>query len=732
MYIALQLLPGAIPMLPASALPSSLALVALLTSGNSLAESPVPDAGGPAESAAEAGELETIEVVGVRERLWQAGALHDVIQKTELVSASLIQSQNAANLTEALALSPGVRVSNECSMCGVKRLMLNGMRGEHTTVLIDGLPVHTMLAGFYALDALPTTGIERIEVARGAGASLLAPEAIGGTVNVISREATDTGLEVDLSAEADGGYQAGAFGSYVSGSGATRVTLTAQTDAHEQIDADDNKVNESPRLANDNLILRLSQDLSAADNVILRLALVQSEIFGGPMTVNGIGRVLAGFDGVPSDQLFVGDDVRERYIGKPWETTEWIDTTRHEASASWLHEMSERWNVVTAATFASHEQDSFYEGFDYYAEDDMVHADVRFNFVVNDRHHLVFGADTRLEEMRSKSVAGDASPNYVSDSFDYDVYGVYAQDTWTPNDRLEVAFALRVDTLKADFVDPAKPGTEIDETVFAPRLDVRLRHDDEWTSRLSVGRGYRAPLSFFESDHGILDAGDGFAIDIDDLELSLSATYTLSYEGERLTASGSLAYTSVENLAALDETPDGVPLLTQLDDRASVAVADLSLGYKFGDDLTLSLTLEHFEYNDAFKSSFGIAPIEDRAMLSADYSFDYLGGWQLFASATWIGSRNLEDYGYEGWNIAGGLAPKPVDAPSYVTADVRAEHEFNDRWSVYFGATNLFDYTQVVDEDTPLFWNADDQFDVGYIYGPLRGREAYLGFTAKF
>jgi len=682
--------------------------------------------------AGQSGAIETIEVIGVRDRLWQAGALQDTIQRTELISASLIESQNAVNLTEALALSPGVRVSNECSMCGVKRLMLNGMRGEHTTILIDGLPVHTMLAGFYALDALPTTGIERIEVARGAGASLLAPEAIGGTVNVISREATDTALEIDVFAEADGGYQGGAFGSYVSESGATGVTFTAQTDSHEQIDGDDNQVNESPRLANDNLILRVSQDLSPADNVILRLALVQSEIFGGPTTVNGIGGVLAGFDGVPSDQLFIDDDVRERYVGKFWETTEWIDTTRYEASASWLHELGERWNVVTAATFASHEQDSFYEGFDYVADDEMIHADVRFNFVANDRHHLVFGAATRLEEMRSKSKAGGTSPSYVSDSFDYDVHGVYAQDTWTPNERLEVAFALRVDKLKADFVDPTKPGTEIDQAVLAPRVDARFRHDDEWSSRLSVGRGYRAPLSFFESDHGILDAGDGFAIDIDELELSLSGTYTLSYEGERLTTAGSLAYTSVDNLATLDETPDGVPVLTQLDQRAAVAVADLSVGYRFGDDLTLSLVLEHFEYDDAFKSSFSIAPVEDRAMLSADYSFDHLGGWQVFASATWIGSRRLDEYGYEGWNIRGGIAPKPLNAPSYVTADIRAEHEFDRHWSVYFGASNLFDYSQVVDEDTPLFWGNSDQYDVGYIYGPLRGREAYLGLTAKF
>jgi outer membrane receptor for ferrienterochelin and colicin len=678
------------------------------------------------------GEIENIVVVGVRERLWQAGALQDVIQKTELIDASLIRSRNAINLTEALAYSPGVRVSNECSMCGVKRLMLNGMRGEHTTILVDGIPVHTMLAGFYALDAIPTMGIERIEIARGAGASLLAPEAIGGTVNIVTHEATETALKIDVYGDLDGGYRGGALGTWISDSGGTRLTLIAQTDAHDQIDGDNNKVNEQPRQENDNLIVRVSQDLSPHDNVVARIARVESEIFGGPTVVGGIDGVLAGFDGVPSDLLFEADDVRRRYIGKPWETTEWIETARDEASLSWLHEFNERLNLLASASYSAHEQDSFYEGFDYQADDDMVHADLRLNFVANDRHHLVAGIDTRLEEMRSRSKAGAASPDYVADSFDYEVFGVYVQDTWSPNDRLEVAVALRVDSLQADFIDPAKPGVEIDETVLAPRLDARFRHDDQWTSRLSLGRGYRAPLSFFESDHGILDAGDGFAIDIDSLEDSLSGTYTLSYEAERLTTTASLAYTTVDNLSTIGETPAGVPLLTQLDEVASVVVADVSAGYRLGDDLALSLTVEHFEYDDAFKSSFSLAPVEDRATLSADYTLRRLGGWQFFASATWVGSRRLDEYGYEGWNVRGGLDPKASRAPAYVTADLRAEHEFGRAWSVYCGATNVFDYTQVKNEDTPLFWDAGDQYDVAYIYGPLRGREVYAGLTARF
>jgi len=331
--------------------------------------------------------------------------------------------------------------------------------------------------------------------------------------------------------------------------------------------------------------------------------------------------------------------------------------------------------------------------------------------------------------MRSDSDAGAESANYVEDSFDYRALGLYLQDTWTPSDALEVSLALRLEQVEADFVAPEKPGREIDETIFAPRLDLRYLHTDRWTSRISAGIGYRAPLSFFESDHGILDAGDGFAIDIDDLETSQSFNYALSFEGEQLTSTLSLAYTEVDDLAALDETEDGVPLLTQLDETASVTVADLSLGYAITDWLTLGGAIEHFDYNDAFRSSFGVAPIIDRVVLTSDVM---LGAWSFFATASWVGSRDLADFGYEGFNLPGGLAPKDQDAEAYWTVDLRLERDINDRVSLYAGAFNLFDCTQVKEAETPLFLDADGGYDVAYIYGPMRGREFYAGVQLHF
>ncbi|MBO2626234.1 TonB-dependent receptor [Shewanella algae] len=695
------------------------------------------------EPAAE--NMERLSVVGVRQRLEQAGTLANTIMKTEVIDASIIENKNAVNLSEAIDNSPGVKVSNECSMCGVKRIMLNGMKGEQTTILVDGLPVHTMISGYYAVDAIPTTGIERIEVARGAGASLIAPEAIGGTINIISYEPTENGAELDIAAGENGYRKVGFLGKGVSEDGRTRATLVAQYDDRDQFDADDNKVNEAPLQENRSVTARISQDIGDFDNLVLRIANIQSEIFGGPMlgsnfadgTASSIGSVLSGFDDKPSEpqQLFEDGDIRKRYKGKAWETTEWIKTERNEASLAWLKEFSDDWNMHLAVSYAEHKQDSFYEGFDYTADDKMWFFDARFNYLLNDSHLLTFGADLRTEEMRSHSRTGSANPDYVSDSFDYDVKGLYLQDTWQVTDDLEVAMALRYDSITADFTDPSKPGTELDESILSPRVDIRLRHNELWTSRLSAGRGYRAPLSFFETDHGILDGSLGFDIDIDELERSNSVNYALSYEGDRLTSTASVAWTEVEHLAALTTNDQGIPLLTQLDEKASVVTTDIALGYRLTDDLTVNLTGEHFDYDSVFKSSYAVAPVEERVTLSVDWD---VNDWEFFANLVWIGSRDLSQYGYEGYNrldANGKVDPdskKRTDAPSYFTLDLRASYQFNDNLSFYTGVSNLFDYTQAGDEESPLFYDAEGAFDVGYIYGPLRGREIYAGMKLVF
>lgn len=675
-------------------------------------------------------KTEEIIVTGVKERLYQSGMLKDVIQKTEVISGESIEKAQAENVTEAIAKTPGVRVSNECSMCGVKRVMLNGLRGEHTTVLVDGIPTHSMVSGFYGLDATGSAGIERIEIARGAGASLIAPEAIGGVINLITKEASRDELVVDFAGGETGYRKASTVGTLVTNNDSTRITFVAQADNRNQVDGDNNHVSESPLMDNQSISLRLSQELGEQNNLTLRVNHADSDIFGGPMGTS-IGAVKNDYFADPtfaSVQLFEGDDVRNRFIGKGWETTEWIRTKRNEFSGIWLHEANESFNFTLTTSLAQHEQNSFYEGFIYDADDDVQYNDIRANYALTSAHHLIFGVDSRQETLRSHTNAD--SVNYVSDSFDYNSAGVYAQDTWTATDVLQIAFAIRADALTANFIDPQKPGKEIDQTLVSPRVDMRLIHKDELSSRLSLGQGYRVPLSFFESDHGLLDSGSGFNINIDRVERSKSANYSLNLENIKWSATASLAYTRVENLAYLSADENDVPTLDQLKDSVDVTALDIAATYKITNEISVSGIAEQFHYGKTIKPAFSIAPIEQRLTLSTDVE---IGKWDAYLSAVWIGSRNLLPYGTPQnptFDVAGNHQ-KSTEAPSFLTIDLQTTYSLSDQYKLYIGAKNMFDYTQVKDGQTPLFYE-DGGFDVAHIYGPLRAREIYLGIKCTF
>ncbi|ALU45808.1 TonB-dependent receptor plug domain-containing protein [Pseudoalteromonas rubra] len=676
--------------------------------------------------------VEKIEVQGVRSRLIKSGALKDDIAKTELLSNEYIKNTQSSSLADAIQNAIGIRVSNECAMCGAKRIMINGLKGEHTNVLVDGIPMHTMISGFYGMDSVAASGIGRIEIARGAGASLTAPEAIGGTVNLVTAQPSEDKIELDMATGSDGYKLISALASGISTDGNTRATLIGQYDNKDQFDGDGNGVSENPALTNQSLTLMVSHDIGYSDNIRVRLNQTQSEVFGGPVlgdTATSISATLASVSQGEADSLFVNDDVRNRYIGNAWETAEWVKTEREEASLSWLHEISSRLNVTSSLAYVDHIQDSFYESTDYYAEDTMYYYSVRFNYDLNTEHLLTFGADKRDETMRSSSAALESTANYVSDSFDYDTTGLYIQDTWLPNESVEVSAALRLDQIQADFVDPQKPGVEIDKTILSPRVDMRYFHNDTFTSRLSLGQGYRAPLSFFESDHGILDSGKGFQVEVSEPERSKSATYALSYEAEMLTVTASAAHTKVEHLATLSHTDSGTPVLTQLTETAAVTAVDISANWQVSDTLTVSAIAEQYHYDDTFKASFGIAPIEKRATLSTDL---HINEWEIITSAIWVASRNLTEYGYEGFNDANGEFAKPTSAESYVTVDLKVVKSLSKALSLYAGASNLFDYNQAEDMGSPLMYDAEGGYDVVYIHGPLRGRQAYLGLTYEF
>ncbi|MGL5785541.1 MAG: TonB-dependent receptor [Bacteroidales bacterium] len=105
-----------------------------------------------------------------------------------VASKKLFETTSSCNLAESMNFQSGLRVENNCGNCGTTQLRINGLEGQYSQVLLDSRPIFSSLAAVYGLEQLPVSMIERVEVVRGGGSALFGSNAIGGVVNIITKE----------------------------------------------------------------------------------------------------------------------------------------------------------------------------------------------------------------------------------------------------------------------------------------------------------------------------------------------------------------------------------------------------------------------------------------------------------------------------------------------------------------------------------------------------------------
>ena len=105
-----------------------------------------------------------------------------------IVVPAIFDKVSAPTLAEGLSFQPGVRVENSCQNCGFAQVRINGLDGQYSQILINSRPIFSALAGVYGLEHIPSNMVERVEVVRGGGSALFGSSAIGGTINIITKE----------------------------------------------------------------------------------------------------------------------------------------------------------------------------------------------------------------------------------------------------------------------------------------------------------------------------------------------------------------------------------------------------------------------------------------------------------------------------------------------------------------------------------------------------------------
>ncbi|PIE38481.1 MAG: hypothetical protein CSA54_00205 [Gammaproteobacteria bacterium] len=144
--------------------------------------------------------LDTMVVTGTRnERL-----LLDSPVRTEVVTRDMIERDNAHTVAEALESVPGLLLRDIHGKNG-REVWLQGMSGDRVLVLVNGRPVSASTGSSIDVDQLSTFNVERIEIVKGAVSALYGNSAMGGVINVITKDDADEpgSISLDLGSYGD-------------------------------------------------------------------------------------------------------------------------------------------------------------------------------------------------------------------------------------------------------------------------------------------------------------------------------------------------------------------------------------------------------------------------------------------------------------------------------------------------------------------------------------------------
>ena len=128
--------------------------------------------------------LEAVVVTGTR----TPKTLKDVPVVTTVISSKEIERTGALTIADVLQTEiPGVEFSRQ--MDGQVVMNMQGMGGSDVLFLIDGERMAGESLNNIDYERLNIDNIERVEIVRGAGSALYGSNAIGGVVNIITKEA---------------------------------------------------------------------------------------------------------------------------------------------------------------------------------------------------------------------------------------------------------------------------------------------------------------------------------------------------------------------------------------------------------------------------------------------------------------------------------------------------------------------------------------------------------------
>lgn len=624
-----------------------------------------------------------------------------------VASTKLFEGTASSNLSEAMNFQSGLRVENTCGNCGAPQLRINGLEGQYSQILLDSRAIFSSLAGVYGLDLMPVAMVERVEVIRGGGSALFGSSAIGGVVNIITKDPVHNTFSLanttnfmkdgtpDINTSLGGAFVSDDYklGTYIFGQvknrggydrnddGFTDITAlrseTAgfrgyyKTSAHSRLSAEYHHIHDFRRGGN---------NLDMAPHMADLCEQVDHSIDGGSISFSYFPNVKHRASGYVSAQNIS----RSSYFGADMNPDAY-GTTRDltlVGGAQYTH----NYKAGLPAELT---------------------AGVEYNYNALNDYYIATGR--RIDQHTS-------------------VYGLFAQNEWK-SEKFNALVGFRLDKHNM-----------IQKPIFSPRVTLRYNPVSDLGLRASYSSGYRAPQAYNEDLH--IDALNHTVSVIrlsDELRpeyshsLSLSADYYRNFGRLQTNILLEGFYTILDDVFTLEKI--GVENGVIINERRNAAgarvggiTAEVKLGIPSIFDVQLGYTFQKSRYVEPEQWSETVTP--QREMFRSPDHYGYLSSnfyitKQFNASlfGTFTGPMLVQHA--EHTTPSGVVIPDAeVTTPSFLDCGIKLSYTFHltnlINLEINAGVKNIFDSYQ---PDIDLGAGRDS----AYIYGPSLPRTYFFG-----
>ncbi len=401
--------------------------------------------------------LETDPVIVTAAKSEQS--LRDVPTSVSVLHSQEIDRRNVFTIDEALRYVPGVHIN-------LSQINIRGSSGyshgagSRVLLLVDGIPVLSGDTGEITWEIIPVDQVERIEVIKGAGSTLYGSSALGGVVNIITRDLPDRPVS---SIKTQGGFYDEPLYDAWKWSDRTRFKHHLGI-AHGR------------RIGNLQIAATLGTFFDDGYRLNDSRRRTTGYIKGRYLLSPYQTLTLSGFFNDQSRQNFLYwrsfDQALEPFDEQRGEV---VESFRMQSSVQYRHIYgSETFLTMRGSLYHTDFTDNIGE-FGNASRANVYSAEIQYNRSLSESHYLVTGVEGSVQTVGS-DIFGDRSGFTVA---------VYGQDEWRIGTQLRLTGGLRFDITRLD--------TNATFTNFSPRAGAVYSISPALSMRASAGAGFRAP-----------------------------------------------------------------------------------------------------------------------------------------------------------------------------------------------------------------------------------------------